>query len=158
MRGCLIALAVIALIFGGIYLFTHWGIGYDTPEAAVKGFYKGLQFGNAEEHISPEIRDIPEGRAILDLYDPAQFSGHFRLYGYRHASKIDEVNLKTVDTVNQTETAATLRVSGTFEPVADLGTTLLKFGSHTIDDTVCLVKIEERWFVRDIEVHSAWLK
>ena len=156
--GCLVPLVVCALCLYGIRLETHRGIGYDTPEAAVRGFYKGLQFGNAEEFIDPGIRDAPEGTAILDLYDPTQFSGHFELYGDRHAGKIDKVDLGTIDTVSQTQTTATLRVSGTFEPVADLGTALLKFGDHAIDDTVYLVKMEERWFVRDIEIHSAWFK
>lgn len=154
-------IAILVVVFAclfKIYLETHRGIGYDTPEAAVRGFYMGLKFGNAEKFIDPGIRDTPDGRAILDLYDPTQFGGHFRLYGYETAGKIDEVYLETIETINQTETRATLRVSGTFGAVADLGTALLKFGSYGIDDTVYLVKIEERWFVSDIEVHSAWSK
>jgi len=152
-----ILVAILACLFK-VYLETRRGIGYDTPEAAVKGFYMGLRFGNAEKYVDPEIRDTPEGRALLDLYDPTQFSGYFGVYGRQHAGKIDRVTLETADTLSQTETRATLRVSGTFGAVSDLGTVLLQFGSYTIDDTVYLIRREERWFLGDIEVHSGWLR
>ena len=166
MRGCLTTLGVIALIVVPLFFVMRacnlQGIGHDTPEGAVKGFYEGLAKSavNSEEYIHPEIRDTDIGRAILDLYDPKQlqFSGQFRLYGHRRAQKMGTVTLETMDTINSSETSATIHVSGTFGLYTDLSTVMLKFGPYSIDDTVYLVRKEGEWFIREIKVHSDWSK